>query len=82
MSIYNQFTILMMRGNAIRGGGGEAGTSDDAVTLIPEPVAPKTMGSAVVIAIICSSHIIVSNYGDSWAVICRGKQTCVSISVS
>ena len=72
----------MMRGNTIRGGGGEAGTSDDAVTLIPEPVAPETMGSAVVIAIICSSHIIVSNYGDSWVVICRGKQTCVSISVS
>jgi serine/threonine protein phosphatase PrpC len=27
-----------------------------------------------VVAIICSSHIIVANCGDSRAVLCRGKQ--------
>jgi protein phosphatase 2C len=60
-------------GKAIRGGGGEAGTSN-AVVLAPEPVAPETVGSTAVVAVICSSHIIVSNCGDSRAVLCRGKQ--------
>lgn len=39
-----------------------------------EPVAPETVGSTAVVAIICSSHIIVSNCGDSRAVLCRGKE--------
>ncbi|KAL5189874.1 Protein phosphatase 2C 16 [Glycine soja] len=39
-----------------------------------EPVAPETVGSTSVVAIICSSHIIVSNCGDSRAVLCRGKE--------
>lgn len=40
----------------------------------PEPVAPETVGSTAVVAIICSSHIIVANCGDSRAVLCRGKE--------
>ncbi|KAI3725212.1 hypothetical protein L1987_64990 [Smallanthus sonchifolius] len=40
-----------------------------------EPVAPETVGSTAVVALICSSHIIVSNCGDSRAVLCRGKET-------
>uniref|UniRef100_A0A453EYY6 protein-serine/threonine phosphatase n=1 Tax=Aegilops tauschii subsp. strangulata TaxID=200361 RepID=A0A453EYY6_AEGTS len=36
--------------------------------------APETVGSTAVVAVICSSHIIVSNCGDSRAVLCRGKQ--------
>lgn len=38
-----------------------------------EPVAPETVGSTAVVAVICSSHIIISNCGDSRAVLCRGK---------
>ncbi|KAL0372206.1 UNVERIFIED_CONTAM: protein phosphatase 2C 16 [Sesamum calycinum] len=40
----------------------------------PEPVAPETVGSTAVVAIVCSSHIIVANCGDSRAVLCRGKE--------
>ncbi|GMH10763.1 hypothetical protein Nepgr_012604 [Nepenthes gracilis] len=39
-----------------------------------EPIAPDTVGSTAVVAIICSSHIIVANCGDSRAVLCRGKE--------
>ncbi|KAH7523843.1 hypothetical protein FEM48_Zijuj06G0055100 [Ziziphus jujuba var. spinosa] len=39
-----------------------------------DPVAPETVGSTAVVAIICSSHIIVANCGDSRAVLCRGKE--------
>ncbi|XP_011081646.1 probable protein phosphatase 2C 53 [Sesamum indicum] len=39
-----------------------------------EPVAPETVGSTAVVTIVCSSHIIVANCGDSRAVLCRGKQ--------
>ena len=53
------------------GGGGDAGTSSAPVT---DPVAPETVGSTAVVSVICSSHIIVSNCGDSRAVLCRGKQ--------
>ncbi|KAK2644943.1 hypothetical protein Ddye_020138 [Dipteronia dyeriana] len=38
-----------------------------------EPIAPETVGSTAVVAVVCSSHIIVSNCGDSRAVLCRGK---------
>ncbi|CAL4949075.1 unnamed protein product [Urochloa decumbens] len=60
-------------GKASRGGDGGTGTSD-AAGVAPEPVAPETVGSTAVVAVICSSHIIVSNCGDSRAVLCRGKQ--------
>ncbi|XP_019161909.1 PREDICTED: probable protein phosphatase 2C 50 [Ipomoea nil] len=39
-----------------------------------EPVAPETVGTTAVVAIVCSSHIIVANCGDSRAVLCRGKE--------
>ncbi|KAJ6801939.1 putative protein phosphatase 2C 53 [Iris pallida] len=39
-----------------------------------DPVAPETVGSTAVVAVICSSHIIIANCGDSRAVLCRGKQ--------
>lgn len=39
-----------------------------------QPVAPDTVGSTAVVAVLCSSHIIVANCGDSRAVLCRGKQ--------
>ncbi|GFY95543.1 similar to HYPERSENSITIVE TO ABA1 [Actinidia rufa] len=45
-----------------------------------EPVAPETVGSTAVVAIVCSSHIIVANCGDSRAVLCRGKEP-VGLSV-
>ena len=61
-------------GKVTRGGGDGTGTSDAAAAIVPEPVAPETVGSTAVVAVICSSHIIVSNCGDSRAVLCRGKQ--------
>ncbi|KAG0492132.1 hypothetical protein HPP92_005530 [Vanilla planifolia] len=41
---------------------------------ISDPIAPETVGSTAVVSIICSSHIIIANCGDSRAVLCRGKQ--------
>nr|UXG06312.1 abscisic acid insensitive 1 [Magnolia sieboldii]WAW38343.1 hypersensitive to ABA 1 [Magnolia sieboldii] len=54
-------------GRGILGSNGD--TPDDSL----EPVAPETVGSTAVVAVVCSSHIIVSNCGDSRAVLCRGK---------
>lgn len=45
-----------------------------------EPVAPETVGSTAVVAVVCSSHIIVANCGDSRAVLCRGKEA-IALSV-
>lgn len=42
--------------------------------------APDTVGSTAVVAIVCSSHIIVANSGDSRAVLCRSKQP-IALSV-
>lgn len=39
-----------------------------------EAVAPETVGSTAVVAVVCPSHIIIANCGDSRAVLCRGKQ--------
>ncbi|KAK9078366.1 hypothetical protein SSX86_002423 [Deinandra increscens subsp. villosa] len=41
---------------------------------VSEPVAPETVGSTAVVALICSSHIIVANCGDSRAVLYRGEE--------
>ncbi|XP_071731942.1 protein phosphatase 2C 50-like [Rutidosis leptorrhynchoides] len=40
-----------------------------------EPIAPETVGSTAVVALICSSHIVIANCGDSRAVLYRGKET-------
>lgn len=53
---------------------GNVGTSSATAMAMPDPVAPETVGSTAVVSVICSSHIIVSNCGDSRAVLCRGKQ--------
>uniref|UniRef100_A0A1J3IJF9 protein-serine/threonine phosphatase n=1 Tax=Noccaea caerulescens TaxID=107243 RepID=A0A1J3IJF9_NOCCA len=39
-----------------------------------EAVASETVGSTAVVALVCSSHIVVSNCGDSRAVLYRGKE--------
>ncbi|XP_073276592.1 protein phosphatase 2C 50-like isoform X2 [Primulina huaijiensis] len=41
--------------------------------LVLPPVAPDSVGSTAVVAIVSSTHIIVANCGDSRAVLCRGK---------
>ncbi|GER45036.1 protein phosphatase 2c [Striga asiatica] len=41
---------------------------------INDPIAPQTVGSTAVVAVVCSSHIIVANCGDSRAVLYRGKE--------
>lgn len=47
---------------------------EDANVSNSEPVAPETVGSTAVVAVVCSSHIIVANCGDSRAVLYRGKE--------
>ncbi|XP_074362240.1 putative protein phosphatase 2C 6 [Apium graveolens] len=39
------------------------------------PLAPENVGSTAAVAIVCSSHIIVANCGDSRVVLCRGKES-------
>ncbi|OMO66167.1 phosphatase 2C (PP2C)-like protein [Corchorus olitorius] len=39
-----------------------------------EPIAPETVGSTALVALVCSSHIVVANCGDSRAVLYRGKE--------
>lgn len=48
---------------------GETNAPEDTSTL----VAPETVGSTAAVTIICQTHIIVANCGDSRAVLCRGK---------
>ncbi|KAG9154969.1 hypothetical protein Leryth_012156 [Lithospermum erythrorhizon] len=62
--------------------GGKAGSSltdasSDGSSCISEPVAPETVGSTAVVAVMSSSHIIVANSGDSRAVLYRGKEVVV-----
>lgn len=38
------------------------------------PVAAENVGSTAVVAVVCSSHAVVANCGDSRAVLCRGKE--------
>ncbi|GJN15071.1 hypothetical protein PR202_gb01960 [Eleusine coracana subsp. coracana] len=39
-----------------------------------QPVAPENVGSTAVVAVVCSSHLVVANCGDSRVVLCRGKE--------
>ncbi|XP_019173443.1 PREDICTED: probable protein phosphatase 2C 53 isoform X2 [Ipomoea nil] len=40
---------------------------------VVDPIAPEAVGSTAVVSIVCPTHIIVANCGDSRAVLCRGK---------
>ncbi|PWA97502.1 Protein phosphatase 2C [Artemisia annua] len=55
-------------------GGTISRTNGDSSNVTSEPVAPETVGSTAVVALICSSHIVVANCGDSRAVLYRGKE--------
>ncbi|XP_043720275.1 protein phosphatase 2C 50-like isoform X2 [Telopea speciosissima] len=59
---------------------GSMQVQDDSSEASTDPIAPETVGSTAVVAVICSSHIIVANCGDSRAVLCRGKEA-VPLSV-
>ncbi|XP_072968931.1 probable protein phosphatase 2C 6 isoform X1 [Typha angustifolia] len=62
-------------GKASRVNAESTGETSEVIKEAPvEPVAPETVGSTAVVAVICSSHIIIANCGDSRAVLCRGKQ--------
>ncbi|KAI7757870.1 hypothetical protein M8C21_026788 [Ambrosia artemisiifolia] len=54
--------------------GGKTSGIIDGSNAISEPVAPETVGSTAVVALICASHVIVANCGDSRAVLYRGKE--------
>ncbi|PKI39885.1 hypothetical protein CRG98_039725 [Punica granatum] len=60
-------------GGKISRGVGEGGEGSSGACF--EPVAPETVGSTAVVALVCSSHIIVANCGDSRAVLLRGKES-------
>jgi protein phosphatase 2C len=45
-----------------------------------EPVAADNVGSTAVVAVVCSSHVIAANCGDSRVVLCRGKEP-IALSV-
>ncbi|XP_027173335.1 protein phosphatase 2C 50 [Coffea eugenioides] len=51
------------------GGMGTSGANEPSLV----PIAPEAVGSTAVVGIICPSHIIVANCGDSRAVLCRAK---------
>ncbi|KAL6585180.1 hypothetical protein OROMI_004469 [Orobanche minor] len=53
---------------------------DDGNVSASVPIAPETVGSTAVVAVVCSSHIIVANCGDSRAVLYRGKEA-IALSV-
>lgn len=59
-------------GGEVRGGSGMSEENSNPCSA--EPIAPETVGSTAVVAVLCSSHIIIANCGDSRAVLCRGKQ--------
>lgn len=54
--------------------GGKTCMSIDGSNAPSGPIAPETVGSTAVVALICSSHVIVANCGDSRAVLYRGKE--------
>lgn len=50
--------------------GGKSSTSNNTLQFL----ASETVGSTAVVAVVCSSHIVVANCGDSRAVLYRGKE--------
>lgn len=52
--------------------GGQCGQTDSGPRCCSEPIAPETVGSTAVIAVVGSCQIIVGNCGDSRAVLSRG----------
>ncbi|XP_051148355.1 protein phosphatase 2C 50-like [Andrographis paniculata] len=64
------FTKCFRRLDNEVGGFLEDGPDDDPPVW---PVAPESVGSTAVVAVVCSTHIIVANCGDSRAVLYRGK---------
>ncbi|MFS7981007.1 putative protein-serine/threonine phosphatase [Helianthus anomalus] len=54
--------------------GGKTSGIIDGSNAISEPVALETVGSTAVVALICVSHVIIANCGDSRAVLYRGKE--------
>ncbi|KDP40737.1 hypothetical protein JCGZ_24736 [Jatropha curcas] len=72
------FTSCFLKVDDEIGGKGTKGTIEghgDASDPTFEPLAPETVGSTAVVALVCSSHIIVANCGDSRAVLYRGKES-------
>lgn len=69
------FSRCFLRVDAEVGGvkQGSSGGSNNVSEASVEPIAPETVGSTAVVAIVCPTHIIVANCGDSRAVLCRGK---------
>ncbi|KAK9102513.1 hypothetical protein Sjap_019767 [Stephania japonica] len=65
------FTNCFLKVDAEVGGG----VSRESIDGSTEPVAPETVGSTAVVAVVCSSHVIVANCGDSRAVLYRGKES-------
>ncbi|OAY53177.1 protein phosphatase 2C 16 [Manihot esculenta] len=77
------FTSCFLKVDDEIGGKGTRGTIEDAghaSEATSEPLAPETVGSTAVVALVCSSHIIVANCGDSRAVLYRGKES-IALSV-
>ncbi|KAH9620374.1 hypothetical protein KSS87_016988 [Heliosperma pusillum] len=54
-------------------GKGDSAESSNSSETSADPIAPETVGTTAVVAIVCPTHIIVGNCGDSRAVLCRGK---------
>lgn len=53
--------------------GGFPGNDNDIASDLHAPIAPESVGSTAAVAIVCSTHIVVANCGDSRAVLNRGK---------
>ncbi|KAJ4851161.1 hypothetical protein Tsubulata_003250 [Turnera subulata] len=75
------FSNCFLKVDAEMGGsGGSAGSCRDDSEAQLAPIIPETVGSTAVAAVVCPTHVIVGNCGDSRAVLCRGK-TAIPLSV-